>query len=76
MPTPRALLLAVLATARAAVLDLDHTNFDSTVTTEQLWIVKFYGECPCCSSRSGKKKKPCVHRSISSLIRLQPHLLW
>ena len=48
---PRALLLAVLATARAAVLDLDHTNFDSTVTTEQLWIVKFYGECPCCSSR-------------------------
>lgn len=39
------LLLGFLAPATGTpVLELDHTNFDHTVTKEKLFIVKFYGE--------------------------------
>ena len=45
MRCQRLLLMSGLTCARATVVELDHTTFDSTVTKEQLWVVKFYGEC-------------------------------
>lgn len=43
----RLMVLATLFTSAAssAVLELDHLNFDSTITKDDLWIIKFYGVC-------------------------------